>query len=244
WEFAHITSLYGSGTNRIFTQQSPFTAATLIDGFSITQGKADNGGGAYLRAGAIIQNCIIIGNEASENGGGVYLLGATMNACLVSNNIYSSKGGGVYADTGSLIKGCIISGNATVKGEVAVGDLLGGGIVYYTNSTARTAYIVSLDSSDEIAWSNAAAWITGYNSGTFTDWTLPTSTQLQQMYIVKALLDNVLNNTGGIALAENSYWTANDEGAKAKIVMFDTGYAGILDKTANNKVRAVREIVY
>ncbi|MDR0710857.1 MAG: DUF1566 domain-containing protein [Prevotellaceae bacterium] len=245
WEYANVTVLLGNFGNRILTQAAPFTTTTVIDGFTISQGKADYGGGVNLKAGAILQSCIISRNEATSSGGGAYLTGATMQGCLITDNKYLANGGGIYASTSATVHGCKVQNNGMLPGSVKIGDLLGGGIVYNVNSSTRTANIVSIEELSSSPWSEASASCNAYAKETYSDWSLPTNIQLQQIYIAKAKLNEALSGIFGAQPFEStSYWSSTEEGARAYGVFFDTGYAGSLSKTASINVRATRSEIY
>ena len=62
----------------------------LVDGFTITNGYADYGGGVYMLKGTV-RNCDIVGNTATNAGGGVYATGAsTLTNCNVNWNLCSN----------------------------------------------------------------------------------------------------------------------------------------------------------
>jgi hypothetical protein len=238
WEYASVTTLQGNGSARILTQEVAFSTPTIVDGFEIMGGKSDNGGGVSLMSGVSLQASVVSANTASANGGGVYLSGATMQGCLVAANSYGANGGGVYATAQSVIHGCKIKNNKVSTGGVSVGDLLAGGVVYSIDKAANTAQVVSL-AAGSAAWSGAAAWATAQGA----EWQLPTSIQLQQMYVVKALLNNTLSSMSSAqVLGNTSYWSANEADDKAGVVMFDNGYAGNLSKEMQVGVRATRTV--
>lgn len=117
------------------------SASTLIDGFVITGGRADigggqfeedNGGGIYIYALAAncypqILNCTITVNHADHQGGGVFvhatngfICGPLLNNCVIKTNTSTTYGGGVYVfgnagEANPFIKDCIISGNSALN---------------------------------------------------------------------------------------------------------------------------------
>lgn len=105
-----VNGNYPTFTNRCFY----ITNATTIDGFTITNGYANNdvGGGVYLKDGTL-QNCVITGNRAVKDfgyGGGVYFISGTVSNCQIIGNSVSNTiggfencgGGGVYQEGGLL----------------------------------------------------------------------------------------------------------------------------------------------
>ncbi|KPK75116.1 MAG: hypothetical protein AMJ79_12490, partial [Phycisphaerae bacterium SM23_30] len=92
-----------------------YTEAT-VDGFTIKNGFAFEGGGIYcLNFNPNIINCIFTNNRAISNGGGLY--GGAISNCTINGNQAEVNGGGIC---GGIISNCTITNNR------ADGD--GGGI--------------------------------------------------------------------------------------------------------------------
>ncbi|MEY2427418.1 MAG: hypothetical protein QOJ40_303 [Verrucomicrobiota bacterium] len=84
------------------------TNGTALVGFTVTNGIADYGGGMICDgSGAVISNCVIIGNFGSE-AGGVYGEGRLFNCTLATN--YSAYAGGAANCT---LVNCRIIGNSS-----------------------------------------------------------------------------------------------------------------------------------
>ena len=96
------------------------TSATLIDGFTICDGNANNsaphsdGGGIYNKYNAPeIKNCIIKNNTAIEVGGGILNNHGTgqFTNCKISNND-ACLAGGIYTQGADIsLTNCVINGN-------------------------------------------------------------------------------------------------------------------------------------
>jgi hypothetical protein len=94
----------------------------VLSGFTLTNGEAGagnyiSGGGVagIVGSGAVVTNCILVGNLASNSdGGGAYRV--TLINCQLINN-YASYGGGASS---SALTGCVVSNNIT--------GIYGGGI--------------------------------------------------------------------------------------------------------------------
>ena len=116
----------------------------VVDGFTITNGFADNGGGVYLTKGTV-RNCNIVGNTATQAGGGVYVTSAgTLTNCIVNWNLCSNSayaitygGGGVciHQRVGAAVRNCEINSNNNVNTNY------GGGVMIYGNGTVRDCSI-------------------------------------------------------------------------------------------------------
>jgi len=131
---AHPTIIDGEGALRCVKNSG------VLDGFHITRGKSDYGGGIYnygtvtdctvfnnsAKYGGGIYNygtvtdCTVYGNSARNNGGGIYNSG-TVTSCTVYGNSAGS-GGGIYNYFGTVTN-CTVYGNSTKYG--------GGGIYNY-----------------------------------------------------------------------------------------------------------------
>lgn len=110
---ATYTVIDGHGTNQCVWM----TNNARLDGFSITNGSARNGGGLWCASSNVfVTNCVITGNLASNQGGGVW--GGTLGRCTISGNSAGSGGGAASA----LVE------NSTVTDNISTGP--GGGGVF------------------------------------------------------------------------------------------------------------------
>ncbi|MGP1345164.1 MAG: right-handed parallel beta-helix repeat-containing protein [Phycisphaerales bacterium] len=114
------------------------TAATVIDGFSISQGTANgssndgNGGGLLiLNASPVIRNTKFLSNRATIQGGGVSIQTGSpqFSYCLFYNNTVSNGSGGAVYRTGT---GTARFGNCEFLDNEALGD---GGALYALGGT-------------------------------------------------------------------------------------------------------------
>ena len=148
----HIVA--GSGTD----------SSAVLDGFTITAGRADgsgalkNGGGMYTSAGGpTVKNCTFRENSATFGGGMYNSVGSpTMTNCTFSANFAGRWGGGMYnSGAGPTLTNCIFSGNSadnsggmhnsnsdlkvancTFTGNSAVGSFGDGGGMYNWGGTS------------------------------------------------------------------------------------------------------------
>src|SRR5690606_19894963 len=100
------TVLQGNG-NSVFrneyTGANPLTNTAVLDGFTITGGNADYGGGMYnAYASPILTNVTITGNTADDDGGGMYNAYASpiLTNVIITDNTANS-GGGIYHHSGN-----------------------------------------------------------------------------------------------------------------------------------------------
>jgi len=141
----------GSETDphRGFMMTSGQTAATLLQGITITGAWHANGGGLWISGGSpTIANCIFSGNE-SNNGAGIYIDGGgqpSITDCTFNNNSASSAGGGLYFQTsaGTLT-------NSTFENNFGY---WGGGGVHVSHCDAEISHCLFFGN-DGRDWGNA-----------------------------------------------------------------------------------------
>lgn len=164
------TVLDGGGMVRVINQGNAFTAASAVEvnGFTIQNGSAQNGGGVNLLAYTTINNCILKGNKASSYGSAIYAKNATiknsqiinnaylsylhytvrldncvMDSCVVKNNksyYYSA----VCAENNSKVTNCEIAGNSSSYSNSYRGSYFNSAIVSnckFVNTTAGGASV-------------------------------------------------------------------------------------------------------
>jgi hypothetical protein len=134
-----VRSVNGAAATTIKGSQAPGTTngpaavrcvyvtndAVLI-GFTLTNGATQAGSGTdvglgggvrCLSQGAIVSNCVIVGNSALSGAGAC---SGTLNGCILSNNVAQSAGGAYFAGIRSAISGalnnCLLTGNAAPAG--------------------------------------------------------------------------------------------------------------------------------
>ncbi len=131
---ADLTIIDGDQAGSVVALTSGETEDTVIDGFTIQNGKRSDGGGIYCsNSSPTITNCTITSNIAYDEGGGIYSSGSfswpKITNCTISENTCigggliqppCGDGGGIYCGGGMTIANSTISGNSA--GE------LGGGI--------------------------------------------------------------------------------------------------------------------
>ncbi len=137
----HPVMAVGQSTNLI-------TSATVLDGFTLTGGHADNssgandlGGGIYMiYANATLKNLNVHSNVSLDQGGGVFVAAADplIENCTIENNTCQSietggilYGGGIsLSNSSATIRGCVIR-----KNKLLGGGIINGGGLYVRNLT-------------------------------------------------------------------------------------------------------------
>ncbi len=122
-----------------FTTSAPLDTTALLDGFTIQNGNATDGGGIYNRyAAPTLANLVIRNNTASGRGGGIFNWEASpvLNDIVVINNTAADNGGGIYTGNGNDLK----MTRVLIKGNTANN---GGGIYHFdTRSSLSNVAII------------------------------------------------------------------------------------------------------
>ncbi len=147
---ADVLAVSGNKVSRVFTVAGP--GPTTIQGLTIKEGRAEQGGGIYSAEGFLTLNHLTFSNNLAMNaanaatsgeGGGLYNKGSTltvMNSTL-SDNTTGGAGGGIHNFNGPLTVS-----NSTLSGNIA-GSNGGGGI----NSYGSTLTVINSTLSGNVA---------------------------------------------------------------------------------------------
>jgi len=183
---AAATTIDGGGLGSVVTFDSGESVAAELNGFSITGGVAEHGGGIRITgAEPTLRNLIITGNESEWAGGGLYLEeGASplVESVVFEFNHADSGGGGVGISddpSGSpVFRDCDISGNN--------GDTYAGALWIYSDGGVVELDSVTMD--NNTSYIGGAVYVTG--NGMTLDWN-----------DVSVAGNFAGNNTGGVLLA-------------------------------------------
>jgi parallel beta-helix repeat protein len=146
-----VTIIDGNQAESVVTFKNGEGAGSVLDGFTVTNGAADNGGGIYCHsASPAITNNIITGNTADNKGGGIYCYSASP---AITNNIITGNttiasiggGGGIYCH-GSLSTPTIADN--TITGNTGY---YGGGIEDSHSSSTITNNIITGNTANKYA---------------------------------------------------------------------------------------------
>jgi len=185
------------------------TAKSILDGFTIRNGDAIDGGGVYiLSASPTIQNCIISGNTASRFGAGIYLESGTLtleNVAIIGN-ASGNAGAGIYMKfSDGSITGGSIENNSGLSG-VAIYFKDGTGVLTLTdvlmkgNLGSKHAGAIYNKSSSLIVQScNFEMNVAGEDGGAFYAYNDSDSTFSNCQF-----LNNTAIINGGVAFFRNS----------------------------------------
>ena len=88
---------------------------SVIDGFSIINGKSSNGGGIFVQNYGTILNCIFTNNVASDKGGAIAALNVNISNCYFYAN-GAENGGAISLRNHCFMKDCILESNFATNG--------------------------------------------------------------------------------------------------------------------------------
>jgi len=119
----HASILDAGNAMRVLNQSDTLSTefAAIIDGFTLRNGSADKGAGAYLLKNMTLSHCTVESNSASGDntglGGGVYADEAMIKDCFVVNNT-ANQGGGIYALNSNIVQSLLGNNEAESGGGV------------------------------------------------------------------------------------------------------------------------------
>ncbi len=120
-----VTIIDGGRAGSVVTFQSGEDSTSVLDGFTVTNGMAGEGGGIRcVDSSPRISRNTVIGNEAAGGAGGGILCACTATPCsytpVLTNNIIADNtagsGGGIYCSSGATIVNNTVSGNRADSG--------------------------------------------------------------------------------------------------------------------------------
>lgn len=127
--------LDGNGTGSVVTFDSGEGAESILDGFTVTNGSATNGGGIHIDdSSPTIIDCTIHNNSCTNDGGGIYIAGSQSDPTISDSTIHSNSaghwGGGIHLEdyASASIDNCIVHGNS-------INEYYGGGICVYSQAS-------------------------------------------------------------------------------------------------------------
>ena len=99
----HTSILEGNSNSVLINDNNGLTNSAVLDGFTITNGNGNNGGGIInINVSPTIANCTFTNNKVLFNGGGMYNNHSSpiLSNCIFSNN-NAGNGGGICNDSSS-----------------------------------------------------------------------------------------------------------------------------------------------
>ncbi len=115
-----LTYINGRYLNGVVVFKTAEGSGAVIQGFTLENGRAVNGGGIYCYGSSpLIKENIITNNYATARGGGILADGGfpiIEKNRITSNTVYEYGGGGIYVRNGS----CLIAGNEISNNSISL----------------------------------------------------------------------------------------------------------------------------
>ncbi len=92
------TTIHGSGWDSVVVFENGENASAILEGFTITGGVADHGGGIYVESSdPTLTGLVVTGNHADYEGGGIfaYYCDPTISNTIITENTADDSGGGL-----------------------------------------------------------------------------------------------------------------------------------------------------
>ena len=127
-EGSEFTTIDGGNNGKVIYKNTRNEFGSIIKGFEITNGNADDGGGIWIKGvGTDLDGLDINGNRANDSfgqGGGIYLesYGGLISNCRITRNrvggVMTADGGGLYVNG---LDGDLYIENSTISSNIANG---------------------------------------------------------------------------------------------------------------------------
>lgn len=145
--------LQGNGASVIDNVGNYLTSTMELDGFVITGGKSQDGGGMHnYGISPTIANCIFRGNKATRYGGGISIQSPNtppfrLTNCIFQGNEAGDTGGGLFAIYVDVnFANCLFSNNVAPKGtQITTG---------YTEGSVTNMTLIGNDNGSSAFWTN------------------------------------------------------------------------------------------
>jgi hypothetical protein len=217
------TIIDGNQVNRVVYIENNNFQLCIIKGFTIQNGRSNNGGGILCYNTEIVrlENCKIHQNVSTGCGGGISISynisNVTISDCEITDNYASDEGGGVIVGyyCRVSINNCLISGNNSMEA---------GGGIYNEAMPEALDYKFGLSINRCIVTNNWAP-----NGGGFANAWFPNEVKI----ISSTFYNNRANNNPEIGIwGENTIWVINtiiyNDSALVRNVMGMGAYGGLM----------------
>lgn len=156
-----FTTIDCEASARAFVLHSGEDSTTVVRGFTVANGSAEDGGGVFAEysssSGATFEDCVFTRCSAQDGGAFYSALGAgtRFRNCAFLGNTAGGRGGAVHSfDTPLRFEGCTFAGN-----EAAIGGAMDIGVCWYRTSLTECVF-----ESNSATWDGGAAVLTNYIS--------------------------------------------------------------------------------
>jgi len=229
------TILDGNGADRVL--QIYKGATVRVEGVTIQNGEAGEGGGIYNEGSLTLTNTTVSGNTAAPtgpllggSGGGIYNAGTlTLTNSTVSENtatdLFGGRGGGIYNEGSLTLTNSTVSGNKAGSG----GGILNGGTLTLTNSTVSGNTGCGIDNGGSLTLTNST--VSGNTGGGISNsggtLTLTNST------VSGNTGGGIFNSNRGTLTLTNSTVSGNKAGRGGGIYNIGSGTLTLINSTVS-----------
>ena len=190
WDIVASTIIDGGGSGTVVTFNSGENTSSLLQGLTIQNGNALNGGGVLVnnRSSANVRKCIIKNNTATNCGGGIsagFLQGPgaiKFSDCIIEGNAAGAYGGGAYVTAFSqvFLDNCLVINNQANNGggvsQTAYCGAMMNNCTIVNNSAVNNGggvhggpvYNNSMNINNSIVWGNTAGVSNDQIQGAYT----------------------------------------------------------------------------
>jgi len=112
------TTIDAQGQGPIFLFDADETQETVVDGFLVTGGSADVGGGISIQSASPTLRHLRVAGNAAEQGGGIYVLAGSplIEHCRITDNEAVRGGGLFFQGSSGTVRNSVIDANRAVDG--------------------------------------------------------------------------------------------------------------------------------
>jgi len=266
-----VGTAYGNVVNFTSTNILPSVITepvTFVNGVATSGGNVLSDGGAFITAKGVVYDTLpspTLSSRFTIDGSDTGSFTCSIRELIVSANYYLRS----YA-TNSV--GTAYGNQVTFTAPLAVGNIFGGGTVFYLDSLGQYGLVCAPSDQGNFEWgwgtdivgtsdtigtgqANTNLILAGCSTrpiaasvcddlvlNGYSDWYLPSRDELQLMY--SNLHVQGIGGFNNEPYWPNSYYWSSSQGypSAAWILSFDGGYVGNADKWHNLRVRAVRAL--
>ncbi len=180
----------------IYNDNNGLTATSVLDGFTLTNGKGNNGGAIYnFNASPTYDNLVIKNSTAATSGGAIYNLNSPikLNNTIITGNTAQYGGGVRNNGSNSEFTNIIIKNNTA---SLATGGAGGGGIFNENSNLKLTNVLIANNSTQR--WGGGFRNLSGnpvFTNVTLVNNTAPNQTATTAMEIVTGAGTPEINNS-------------------------------------------------
>ena len=150
--------------------------STLLDGISVSNSSAQNGGAVSLQAAGTIRNSTFTNNSVTSHGGALCGKFDLIENVTISNNKANSNGGGIDISSNAVLKNVSIVNNTSVSDKGGGINISGNAKVVMINCTVSGNIANCTKTDDTTSWPGYSAGAISYSKDATGELTLINTT--------------------------------------------------------------------